>query len=87
MEQPIISQTVRTLTARLLEMASSEFANHSCNDMEAEAFERMGDIELAVLVQQFNEWDRVVNQSDEDRRLMEIADWEWMTFCAAVVGR
>jgi len=93
MEQLNISETVRTLAARLLDLASSEFANHSCNDMDPEAFEGMGEAEIAELLAAFNKWDADTNQdvftnlSDDPRTVQHIADWEWMSFCAAMVGK
>lgn len=68
------------LTAALLDLASEQFSNHGCNDLQKELVELLSQKEWDKLNQEYHNW----NGDPEEYRPGTIlnCDWAWMSFMA-----
>lgn len=71
------------LAARLLDIASDEFSNHGCNDMDLELLKPFSDIEKVELCRQYREWNGDPENWERNPKEAErIGDSSWMAFMA-----
>ncbi|HWY33966.1 MAG TPA: hypothetical protein VNX68_04925 [Nitrosopumilaceae archaeon] len=74
--------------AELLEMASDEFSNHTCNDMPEELLKNFTDKEKESLIKEYHEYNgdpEEIENSTSDLLLEDfdcMPDWSWMSFFA-----
>lgn len=68
----------RKLICDLLEMASAEFSNHGCNDIEQDMWEGWTIEERKQFVKSYYEYNGDLNEYDENH--LELADWELMNY-------
>jgi len=76
-----VSDAERIVAGRLLNMASEEFGNHGCNDMDMSVFESVSVQARTEMTAAFNEWNG--SAGEDEIQFTHIGDWAWMAFLAA----
>ena len=80
----LIKMTLNTkekqLAAKMLEMASDEFSNHGCNDIEDSVYEGWTLEERQQFVKEFHEWNGDPENFDKD--WLHLGDSTIMSFLA-----
>jgi hypothetical protein len=77
-----VTKAEKVLASRLLDAAADKYANHSCNDVDAEMFDDLSGEDLDEMRAAFNKW----RNGGSDLSLLEIGDYEWMRYFAARIG-
>ena len=70
----------KELAAKMLELASEEFANHGCNDVEESVYEGWTLDERKQFVKDFWEWNG--SPQDYDEKCLHLQDHAIMSFLA-----
>lgn len=68
------------LAAKMLELASDQFSNHGCNDLEESFFDGWSLEEKEEIAKEYFEWN---GDEQEGRTYSHIGDSEIMSFLAA----
>ena len=78
--QAIMNTKEKQLAAKMLEMASDEFSNHGCNDIEDSVYEGWTLEERQQFVKEFHEWNGDPENFDKD--WLHLGDSTIMSFLA-----
>ncbi len=73
---------LQKLAAALLRMASDEFSNHGCNDMDQSVFSDWTEEEKQQTAKAFSEWN---GDPENETPFAWISDSAWMHYCAALL--
>ena len=73
----------KTMVARLLDMASNNFANHICNDLPKDFFDALTESELIELDKNICDWNGDPEEHVTDPDRIFIPDWYLASFLAA----
>lgn len=73
-----LSKKERSLVCDLLQMASNEFANHGCNDVDKDTWEEWTIEERKDFVKSYYEFNGEPHEFDENH--LELTDWELINF-------
>ena len=80
-----MSNKEKRLAAELLEMASDEYATHTCNDLDPSILEDFTMDEKIQLAKEFHQWngdpEEITGTPDDINALYY--DWELMSFLSA----
>lgn len=78
----------KKLAAYFLELASEEFSNHGCNDIDSDAIDivlQMTNSERTKFCKEYHKYNRDDEETDiEDAQteMLNMSDWEYMSFLA-----
>ncbi len=76
-----MEKVYRKLVAHLLEMASDEFSNHGCNELDLKAF--VPDVEdRRALMKELEAWNNSPDEYDPKAKYEDSDDWLLMRFFA-----
>ena len=70
----------KKLASELLEMASNEFGNHGCNDVDESIYDGWSIDERRRFVKEFHEWNGDPEEYDEN--FLHLQDFSLMNFMA-----
>lgn len=70
----------KELAAKMLELASDQFSNHGCNDVEDSVYEGWTQDERKQFVKEFHEWNGDPEEYSET--FLHLGDWAIMSFLA-----
>ena len=73
--EPKIDKQILLLASRMLELASNEFANHGCNDLDNETLELVSN--ETELCKQIEEWN---GDEGYPEKIYNVSDWMLMDF-------
>lgn len=73
-----MTQKEKELTAKMLELASNEFSNHGCNDVEDSVYEGWTLEERRQFVKEFHEWNGDPEEYNEN--FLHLGDSTLMSF-------
>lgn len=78
-----MNQKEKQLAAKMLELASDEFSNHGCNDVEDSVYEGWTIEERRDFVLEFHQWnERRIDPVDYDPNFLHLQDTSIMSFLA-----
>ncbi len=69
----------KQLASDMLELASEQFSNHGCNDVEPEIYDGWSLEERRQFIKEYREWN---GDPNDDTGLMHVPDWAIMKFMA-----
>ena len=73
-----INKKELALAAKMLKLASDEFSNHGCNDVDENAYSGWTLEERKEFAKDFHKWN-----GDPEETFFHLADWTIMSFLAA----
>jgi len=76
-----ISKKELALASKMLELASEEFSNHGCNDVDEDVYDGWTLEERQKFVKEFHEWNG--DPEEFDKTFLQLGDSTIMIFLAA----